>query len=459
MRSSLFVLLLLLAQNLFAQADIVAQATALIVAKDYRAANIYLDSVLKKQRRNVDALMMKGNVILNAAMDTLQPVFLFSDYNESVLNTELRDKKTHYDKHTLIQVEAMWQKCLSIDKSRIDIRKGLCSVYSMYGMQQPLLQQIKAIKKQESPDDGQVYKMAEYARKMKTEVGWDEGMRFYAAIAAMYPSSAGIRCDIASEYFYKGDFQSCFGWLDSCHRFQNIDETSYLNGAFIYSQLGYFEDALRWLQRYDTAFNRSMSLFYKGMMNFAEEGNTTQLRQFVQATDSNFYYDEYRLATYLLNLDTAFNMNTFYVLMTANTTEWYKPFLYVRAMKKFPGNCEPVYLYGLYQNQLNNFSAAVQLLQEGAGCTMNDEQHERWLLNYAYALYKTNDLPNANSYFQQLTGSANPFYKQAADYFLLNKADSSDKTSEALYRLSQAKPATKYAVLAQQHWMNRRGPF
>jgi hypothetical protein len=50
MRSSLFVLLLLLAQNLFAQTDIVAQATALIVAKDYRAANIYLDSILKKQK-------------------------------------------------------------------------------------------------------------------------------------------------------------------------------------------------------------------------------------------------------------------------------------------------------------------------------------------------------------------------------------------------------------------------
>ncbi len=449
----------MLSLRLWAQPDVVAQATQYIVAKEYATANRYLDSVLKKQKRNVDALMMKGNVVLNAALDTTQSVFLFSTENESVLHNELRDKKSTYDPRTLAQVEAMWLRCLAWDKRRTDIRKGLCSVYSLYGAQRPLLQQIRKLKQQQPADDEQVYSLATYARKVKAEVGFREGMQVYAHLATLYPHVAGLRCDIASEYFYQGDLKSCFQWLDSCHQFQNIDETSYLNGAFIYSQLGYFEDALHWLQRYDTAFNRMMSVFYKGMMNFAEEENTTTLRQFVQQADSNLYFEEYRLATSLLDADTTFNMNTFRALIAANTPEWYKPFLYVRAMKKFPGNCEPVYLYGIYHNRINNLSAAVQLLTEGTHCEMTDEQHELWLLHYAYALYKTRDLPNANSYFLQLTGSTNPFYRQAADYFLINKADSSDKTTEVLHHLAQAQPATKYAVLAQQHFVNRRGPF
>ncbi|MBK7147604.1 MAG: hypothetical protein IPH78_01980 [Bacteroidetes bacterium] len=459
MRSSLFLLSLLLSLRLWAQPDVVVQATQYIVAKEYATANRYLDSVLKKQKRNVDALMMKGNVVLNAALDTTQSVWLFSTENESVLHSELRDKKSTYDPRMLAQVEAIWLKCLSWDKRRTDIRKGLCSVYSLYGAQQPLLQQIRRIKQQQAADDEQVYSLATYARKVKAEVGFREGMQVYTSLAALYPQVAGLRCDIASEYFYQGDLKSCFQWLDSCSRFSRLDETSLLNGAFIYSQLGYFEDALHWLQRYDTTYQRSMSVFYRGLMNFAEDGNMTQLRQFVQQADSNLYFEEYKLATRLLEADTAFGLSTFNACMATNPPEWYQPFLYVRTMKKNATACEPMYRYGMYQNRLRNFSAAVQLLAEGANCTMTEEQHQLWLLQYAYALHQTNNHPMAHSYFLQLTESPIPFCRQAATYLLINREDTSDKTTEALYRLSQAQPATKYAVLAQQHWMNRRGPF
>jgi hypothetical protein len=64
MRFTALAVLFLAGLYAHAQTGIVPAATQLIVNKQYDAANAYLDSILKKDKKNVDALMMKGNVIL-----------------------------------------------------------------------------------------------------------------------------------------------------------------------------------------------------------------------------------------------------------------------------------------------------------------------------------------------------------------------------------------------------------
>ena len=49
----------------FSQREIVPTATEFIRTGNFSEADKYLDSILKIQPQNVDALMMKGNVILN----------------------------------------------------------------------------------------------------------------------------------------------------------------------------------------------------------------------------------------------------------------------------------------------------------------------------------------------------------------------------------------------------------
>ena len=85
-----FFLLLVTCHLLLAQ--VVAVATDFIVAKNYSQANCYLDSLLKKNAKCVDCLMMKGNVALNCALDSTLPMQFISEADESVFNLTITGK-------------------------------------------------------------------------------------------------------------------------------------------------------------------------------------------------------------------------------------------------------------------------------------------------------------------------------------------------------------------------------
>lgn len=437
---------MLLSVHLSAQKELIATATDFISSGNYQAANAFLDSVLKQNKNNVDALMMKGNVILNAALDSSSGKKTWFDENdESVFSESLTDKgAVIHNNQTVAAVANLWKRCLELNPERTDIIKGLCALYSMAGDTTRLRKEILRLKNTEPQDEGQVFRMAEYARKLYAPLGFGAKMDLYRYVAALYTQSAGIRCDIASEYFYAGDFRNCFIWLDSCAAFSNIDETSYLNGAFIYSQLGYFDNAFQWLTRYDTTYGRKMGQFYKGMMQYADNGSTDLLKKFLAVADSNTYYEECRLAQKLS--DTTHSVPPAELLKDASASipEWYKPFIYIRAMKLFPESCEAVLQYGVYQSKLKNYPSAEQFLADGKECKLQGEQAEYWLLNYGYVQYKMKNTSTALYYFKPLLSSKNEFYRQAAVYFTL-KVTASSSEKERLEKELNA--ATKYASL------------
>ncbi len=447
---------------LFAQQNVISVTTEFIKQHKYQQANRYLDSVLKKNPRSVDALMMKGNVILNYALDTTKPMRFVTVDDASVFNTSVNEKPKLLSVKTVYQVEKIWRKCLAIDSSRADIRKGLCTLYAMALMKDSLKNEVVRLQKTEADTDGQqAFRMCEYARRFKERNRFDEAMVVYKFIALQYPLVAGVRCDIASEYFYAGRTNETLLWLDSCYRFKTVDETSLLNGAFTYSLLGFFDDAQTVLSNYSRIYKKNMAGFYYGLMLFSDSSNRYYdiLNDFCQTIDSNAYTNEYNLSRKLLAYRDSFSLIDYKELIDdREIPDYYKGLLHQRAFKQFKNNCEPFLIYGVMQSSIKNYSAAVQFLEEGENCKMKAEQAEYWMLHYAYALYMFGEQGKAMVYFKPLMKSDKPFTAQAAKYFtakILSEQKKIDEAKKLLGEIVLAKQATKYVALAKQESAKR----
>lgn len=450
----LFVSLITIHYSLFAQPEVVQRVTDLIVLKKQPEATRYLDSLLKKNPENVDAWMMKGNVLLNFAMDTTQSMNFISETDESVFTVGITPKAKLLSEKTVREVETCWRKALQLDSLRVDVRKGLCTIYTLALMKDSLKTEILRLRKMVGDEDEEAFKMCEYARKFKERNRFNEAMELYAYIANLYPQAAGIRCDMASEYFYEGKMNEALLWLDSTYKFKTVDETSFLNGAFVFSQLGYFDNAQSVLNAYSRIYNRRMDDFYFGLTLFADSSDkyTEVLKAFISEIDSNSYYTEFVLAKQLLSYRTAFTFENYRALaISADVPDYYKVLIHFRGMKQFTNKCEPYFMYGIYSALIKNYSASVQFLEDVEQCRLPPKQTEYWKLSYAFVLYKTNQQEKAKQYFGQLFSSSNIFYSQAAKYFSAKILTAESKNAEAkiLYQqLAGAKERTKFAELS-----------
>jgi len=439
------------------QPTIVSTATDLITQGQYDKAILYVDSILQTDKNNVDALMMKGNIILNRDLLALPEPATYSINDESIFygtfTPPLANRKV-IPAATIQQVETLWKQCLTLDSTRTDIIKGLCTVYAMGLMKDKLLAEILVLKKSEKDDGEQAFRMGEYARKFIERGKFDDGMDVYKFIAEQYPSIAGVRCDIASEYFYEGRMNESLTWLDSTYNFKSVDETSFLNGAFIYSELGYFDNAQDVLNSYSRIYDRKMHQFYYGLRSFAD-GDTTcfsLLKYFSEMVDSNAYYPEVKLAKQILNYKNGFTLNDYHTVASMEIPDYYKVLIHTRAVKQFPNNCEPFLLYGLYMNSIKNYGAAGQYLEEGDKCKLDPMQTQTMMLNYGFALYMSGHANEALTVLKPITTGTDAFMDQAAVYFCAKAYLQLNKPADAkayLQSIISATDKTKYGVLAQ----------
>ena len=435
--------------------DVVTTTIDLIKQHKFQQANRYLDSVLKKSPRNVDALMMKGNVALNYSMDTTAPMRFITADDISVFTSEISEKPKLVPKKTVYQVEKIWRKCLQMDSSRNDIRKGLCTMYAIALMKDSLKNEMKRLQYYEKDNGEQPFQMSEYARKFKERNRFDDAMDLYKFIAQMYPAVAGVRCDIASEYFYEGKTMDALLWLDSCYQFKTVDETSFLNGAFTYSLLGFYDDAQSVLAAYSRIYKRKMDGFYYGLMLFSDSSQKYYpiLYDFVQTVDTNTYYTEYHVAKTLMAYHDTFTLNNYKAIVDdKEIPDYYKGLIHQRAMRQFKSFCEPFLVYGTFQSSIKNYSAAVQLLEGGENCKMKTEQNEYWMLHFAFAQYKFGEKEKALAYFKPLLNSTNLFTQHAAKYFtglMLAEKKKNEEAAKLFAEVAGAKSQTKYSYLAK----------
>ncbi len=437
--------------------SVIATTTQFIQQKQFSEATAFLDSLLKKEPRNVDALMMKGNVLLNKAWLEVPQRLALTTTNEAIYDTAVQSLKylaPVVPAETEKQVEKYWRQCLKIDSSRVDIQKGLCALYAYALDKENLKKQIVVLKSLEPDADGeQAYRMAEYARSFIAAGQWEQGLEMYKYIATLYPALAGIRCDIASEYFDAGRINEALTWVDSVMLFKEVDESSFLNAAFIYSELGYFDNCAAVLMRYDRTYGRHLSEFYNALQLFADSNYSyvNSLAGFLMKTDSAAYYDEHQLGRAMLVFAQSFTLSDLQILIAGNIGDWYLPLFLQRGMRQFNTACEPFLMYGVFNGKVRNYAAAVQLLQEGENCRMAPAQTEYWMLQYGYALFMNKEADKSLSYLQPLLKSTNIYYRQAAAYFIANAAWEKGDKKSALQQwaaLAKQSDVTKYSLLA-----------
>ena len=243
----------------------------------------------------------------------------------------------------------------------------------------------------ESEENAYLY--AEYARNLKIRGRFTDAMQVYAVIANMFPNLAGIRCDMANEYFYAGEMNKCLQYLDSTLLQKDVDQTSFINAAALYSELGYYDQAYHTFKRYSDKDTLIEADFYKGLLMFAnmDTGFYSQLHKFIDAATEQSYYDELQLAQKLL--------------------------------RKYP-DCK----------------------------FANEADSTLWLLNYAYALYKTGKKEESVGYFESLFTAKEAFAQQAAKYFVAKTYWDGNKKEEAkklFHEVATAKEQTNYAWLCR----------
>jgi tetratricopeptide (TPR) repeat protein len=456
MRNILFILLLLCSATLFAQSTVVATTTQFIVDKKYTEANQYLDSVLKADKNNVDALMMKGNVILNKELMEVPSITISSNTDEDLYRTEtgsMDETQKVIPAETANKVAALWKQCLKIDNTRLDIHKGLCTLYAMALMKNELKAQLAELLKVETVKDETAYSMAEYARKLKERGKFNDAMEVYKFIAAQFPNLGGIRGDIGSEYFYNGDLKPALQWLDSALTKSDIDETTYLNAAFIYSELAYFDMAQKTLDDYSKKYERRMNRFYLGLRQFANMDThyVETLNYFISVVDSNAYYDEVKFAKQLLVFQDSFSIAAFRWLARSNLPEYYRVFIFQRGLKQFRNSCEPHIEYGAFNILIKNYSAAVQFLEEGEHCGIDTNQTDYWRVSYAYALLMTGQKDKALSVFYPSLKAAKAYWNHSANYFSAKILMEKKREAEAkplLESIVNSSETTKYKTMA-----------
>lgn len=426
MKIKLWVLLLLIVAgcvNTFAQQALITHATELITDQKFAAADKYLDSILKTEPKNADALMMKGNVLINASWANGNKYFNIQKA-ENILDTSAINDNYFVpivSRDTSEKIEKYWRKVLEIVPGKVDMVKGLCALYSYSLRTDDLIAEIKVLKPMLGNSNDNAYVMADYARNLKVRGRFDDAMKVYASIAALYPTLAGIRCDMAGEYYYAGKPKDALLYLDSVLAQSDIDETSYINTAAIYSCLGYYDMAYKAFTGYSVRYGNKMAMFYAGLQQFArmDASYITSLKGFGGAVNQDFYADEVPLAAYLIELNNVMTTADYKRLVQNNYRDYYSILIHQRAMLELKESCDGFLGYGLQQLAMNNYEIANEFFDGVEQCKLNEADKEKYSFYYAYSLYKAGRVKDAVGYFRPLMDSKDEYRRTAAVYFML----------------------------------------
>lgn len=423
LKLAIYIFVLFTTLKLSAQQSLITHATELITAQKFAAADKYLDSILKAEPKNADALMMKGNVLINASWANGNKYFNIQKA-ENILDTNAISDNYFVpivSRDTSVKIENYWRQVLEIVPGKVDMEKGLCALYSYSLRTDDLIAEIKVLKPLLGNSNDNAYVMADYARNLKMRGRFDDAMRVYASIAALYPTLAGIRCDMAGEYYYTGKPKEALVYLDSAMAQSDIDETSYINAAAIYSSLGYYDMAYKTFTAYSVRYGNKMAIFYAGLQQFARMDSSyiTTLKGFGSSINQDFYADEVPLAAHLIELNNVMTVADYNKLVQSNYRDYYSILIHQRAMLELKESCDGFLGYGLQQLMMNNYDIANEFFEGIQQCQLDAAKRELFSFYYAYSLYNAGKIKEATNFFRPLIASKDDYRRTAAVYFMV----------------------------------------
>ncbi len=404
----------------FGQGPIAQEIAQLLQAGKVDEAEERVEYYLSKNPKEVDAIMMKGNVILNKECCD-QTIVLEANTDESIYNTSIgfmgsRGPMT-VSEVTGTKVADLWKLAVSYDLSRTDIHFGICQIYSISMMTDELIDYLPTLKKHVGGEDKLHYSMCDYARNLKERGDFESAIRVYQFVMTLYPSETGLYSDIAAEYFFHGDIDLAKEHIDRALLDENLDQMSIGNAFFFNSVMGEYDEALACLKRQATITKVDEYLFYEGLLSLARG---LEWKSFINAyltmgQDPNLR----EAASYLLSGAFDGSFNAYLKLNEMKLNDGYKILIHEAYKSMTPDQLAPAFNYAELLTYNKIYDDAIKEFEriEGSGLVKDEADKEKVAYYYAWALWASGRKELSLPQWRKLEDSDNFQHKSASAYF------------------------------------------
>lgn len=439
--------------KIHAQSDVTRKVIPMIADARFDEADTFLDSVLKQNPKEVDAIMMKGNVLLNRHLLAKKHRPIFSNLDEDILSQDaptLSQPQQIPDKNIADSVARLWQKALRLDTSRTDINMGLCTLYGMSLQTDNLIKQLPKLKAVSKRGDETAYLMEDYARLLRERGKIADANRVFASIVLLYPKMIEVKSDWAAEYMHTDDLKNALVKANEVLAAGIPDEQVFANltDIFVYSNRP--DLALKTFEKHsqkDTSFRYAG--IYDAFYRFAKNDTTWKLKMKAQIANPLFAQDTNDIVNLArFAVDTAYHekdYNSNFSLLVAPLNTFSSWAVLTRGATLFPDSAYWHLMLGEFYMIGKNFTKANEHFAKAISLPIDGQTKDDAKIIHAFSLYKAGKYTEATPLFRQIAGEDNLYKHQAALYFLgkMNPAGNDWK------ELAKEEPVSKYAQMVK----------
>jgi len=451
----LVLVIIALHTNTLSQGKVAKEIGDLISKGDLVEAQRKVNAYLAADPHDVDALMMKGNMILNQSLATKSQIMVVANEDESIYSNSIGyirgSQPSVLPEDVALKVVGVWQEALKYDNSREDIHLGICQIYSMAILTDQLIAYLPVLQAKIVSAPQLCYSMGDYARNMIAREHFEDAMRVYKAISRLYPLESGVVSDIAGEYYSHGDLDSARAYASLLLDQNGLDAMSCQNAFFILAISEDYDNALKALEKKCQLSNDREYLLYQGLVMLWREDPswTMRLTDFLETpADST----QAALATSLLRPGLFTSLADYCKVEANEMSDAYKILLARIGKKLFPVECDPLFNYAEVLTHTNSYrKASAQFAEvEKSNLCSSTAASEKVAFFHGWVLWKLGERQSSVAVFSRLLKSQDFYYKSAAAYFVgKHYYDLGDRAKANSYftLVSDKAAESKYATL------------
>jgi hypothetical protein len=437
----------------------------LIQKDDLGKAREKVKEYLANDPNDVDALMMKGNVILSEYFKSGGEISVSANMDESIYETSIgyiAEPVKIVPRELAEEVATLWKRCLQLDNSREDIHKGLCYLYSMALMKKELLKQFPLMKAALPDAEDLFYNMGDYARMFDERGRLDDCFDIYKAILRLYPNVSGLNGDVAAMYFKRGRLAEGQQYLETALAQKGADEMVYNNAVLIFTVMGKYDKARSAAKGLSTLNKDEKWILYDGMLDYLQGKGQWKKKLGDLSGRKTIKPEDASLAAFLLSKDNTDDIESYRKSAKLTKDSSIQILLHDRARRRIPESHEPRYNYAELLVYYKNYNAAIPVFKEivNGKYSLSADDQEAVNFHYAWALQDSGSRQEANQIWTGLLASKNFYVQSAAAYFLGKNALDQGKKKEAIeyFKMFSDKASkSKYATISwnRLNWLEK----
>jgi len=452
-------LLLLITGSASAQSDVIINTATLCIAEGrYNDAERYLDSLIQADPKNIDALMMKGNVLLNYALMTTPAMSSLTPENEISFSDEIAGPYVLIPREQAQKIEAIWNECLLIDSNRLDIREGLCTVYGMADMKKELLAYLPLIARagKEKGDDF-VNVLLQYGDLLHERGDREGTYAVYKKVAALYPTVGNVWCRFSAISRFDDAWESAKAYAEKAFTLADIDPRVCEDALDLYALDGGYSRALGVIKAADKDAKERTLPFYEGLLHYARHDSTWRrsmqeyVKQFMTEQDTNA---NYQAAKYMLAPTFKSEYKDLVPLLGFASSELYMALITDRYIADYRDSVLPSMIKTERLFIGHDYTKAITVYEATGSKKLKPEIQTPYQIQYAIALYRTKQYDKAITQWTALKASDAAIGSRAlCIYFLAQsylKAGNKEKAKATFQELVARDEDNKYVGWAKE---------